>query len=114
MTKLTDHIYNTIQDDGIEIPFEVEMPEGEIEYDWVSNIVIEVISFTLQIEPADIQVSNRFQQDLGADSLDIVEINLKLEKMLSIDVPDHYLGLIITVEDAVQIVFRALRGELEL
>lgn len=40
-------------------------------------------------EPNTIQPSNRLVQDLGADSLEVVELQLELEEKLGITLPDE-------------------------
>lgn len=102
-----------LEEDNVEIPFTVEMPEGEISLEWVTDIVTRVTAMHLDLEVEDIDPTKRFQQDLNADSLDIVEINMKLEKMLDISVPDYYIGLIITVDDAARVIQKVLNEEPE-
>lgn len=95
----------------VEIPFEVSIPEGTISYEWVADVVTRVTASQLECDSESITLDKRFQKDLNADSLDIVEINMKIEKMLNIDVPDYCLGLIITVDDAARIIYYIINGE---
>jgi len=94
----------------VEIPFEVEIPENEVSFEWVADVVIRVTALQVEMKPEDIKLESRYEKDLNADSLDIVEINMKLEKMLDITVPDYCIAFIITVEDAVLIIHRIING----
>jgi len=99
------------EEEEIEIPFEVQVPEGFVPFEWVSDVVIRVTALQLEVEPETITLNQKFQKDLNADSLDIVEINMKIEKMLNIEVPDYCLGLIISVDDATRIIHHIVNGE---
>jgi acyl carrier protein len=78
--------------------------------EYVTEMVTRVTADQLEIEPSEISLEKRFIKDLKADSLDIMEINMELEKMLKIEVPDYCIGFIVTVEDAVTIIYRVLNG----
>lgn len=94
----------------VEIPFDVDIPEGEVPFEWVADVVIRVSALQVEMEAEDIKLESRYEKDLNADSLDIVEINMKLEKMLGITVPDYCIAFIITVEDAVLIIHRIINN----
>ena len=66
------------------------------------ELVKEVVSEVLHLEPEDISPDKEFEKDLGADSLDRVEIIMNLEDRLGIQIPDDDLEGIITVGDAVE------------
>jgi acyl carrier protein len=53
-----------------------------------SNKVIDIIASKLKIEKNTIQPSSGLQ-DLGADSLDMVEIIMKLEEVFGIEIKDE-------------------------
>jgi acyl carrier protein len=87
----------------IDKDFELIYPqkvEGSIPLEWVVDVVIQVSSLQLKLNPEVIKLKSRFERDLKADSLDLVEISLKLEQILGIKIPDYSVGAIITVEDA--------------
>lgn len=96
--------------EDVEIPFDVDIPEGEVPFEWVADVVIRVSAAQVEMNPEEVTLQSRYEKDLNADSLDIVEINMKLEKMLGILVPDYSIGFIITVEDAVLIIHRLMNG----
>ncbi len=64
------------------------------------NQIQEIIAGTLQLEPSFITPEKSFEDDLGADSLDRVEIIMQIEDLLGIEVPDSALENIVTVGDA--------------
>ncbi|MFP4040265.1 MAG: acyl carrier protein [Desulfosudaceae bacterium] len=55
----------------------------------------------LDIEAGDIKPESRFVNDLGADSLDIVELLMKLEDEFDLEISDEEAEQITTVKDAV-------------
>lgn len=63
--------------------------------------VIEVIAGQLGIKPEDIQPSSSFIDDLGADSLDIVELVMGMEEKFGLEIPDQEAEKILTVQDAI-------------
>ena len=62
----------------------------------------EIIADVLQISPDDVTPEKEFEKDLGADSLDRVEIIMNLEDALGIQVPDEAAEGITTVGDAIE------------
>jgi len=55
----------------------------------------------LGVEEDDIAMESSFIDDLGADSLDIVEFIMALEEEFSLEIPDNEAEKITTVGDAV-------------
>jgi len=64
--------------------------------------VREVVSEQLGIEYDEITAESLFLDDLGADSLDIVELIMALEERFGIAIPDEDVEKIQTVADAVE------------
>ena len=56
----------------------------------------------LGVKPEEVVESASFTEDLGADSLDVVELVMALEDEFGIDIPDDEVGNIKTVGDAVK------------
>jgi len=66
-------------------------------YARVKKIIIE----QLGSEEADVKLESSFIEDLGADSLDIVELIMALEEEFDIEIPDSEAEKITSVGDAV-------------
>ncbi len=60
-----------------------------------------IISEQLQIDAAGMDLKASFIDDLGADSLDIVELVMAMEESFQMDIPDEDAEKIATVGDAV-------------
>ncbi len=67
-------------------------------FDQVKKIVVE----QLGVEADEVQMSSTFVDDLGADSLDIVELIMAFEEEFNIEIPDEKAEKIKTVEDVVK------------
>ena len=66
-------------------------------FDDVKEVVIE----QLDCDPAEVKEDSRFVEDLGADSLDVVELVMALEEKFDIEIPDEDAEKILTVADAI-------------
>ena len=64
--------------------------------------VKEILSKQLEVSVDEIQLANSLQEDLGADSLDVVEIVMALEDEFSIEIADEETAKIETVDDIVK------------
>nr|WP_308167852.1 acyl carrier protein [Clostridium estertheticum] len=60
------------------------------------------ISSQLNIDEEEIKIESSFKNDLGADSLDIVELIMELEEKYDIEIPDEDVEKIATVGDIVE------------
>ncbi len=67
----------------------------------VSSKVVEIIKNKLAVDAAEIVPGASFTNDLGADSLDTVELIMEFEKEFSIQIPDEDAEKIATVGDAI-------------
>ena len=72
--------------------------------DEVFERVKDVLSERLSVEEADITEEANFQEDLDADSLDLVEMIMELEDQFGIKIPDDDAQKIQTVGQAVDYV----------
>lgn len=59
-----------------------------------------IIAEQINVDPKTIQDSSRFIEDLGADSLDVVELMMSIEEAFNLDIPDDEAEKILTVGDA--------------
>ena len=60
-----------------------------------------IITEQLDVDEADIKGESTFIDDLGADSLGLVELVLAFEEAFEIDIPDEDTEKIRTVQDAI-------------
>ena len=67
----------------------------------LENKIKEIIIDKLGIEEAEITESASFTNDLGADSLDTVELIMEFEKEFNVSIPDEDAEKIGTVGDAI-------------
>jgi acyl carrier protein len=63
--------------------------------------VKEIIAKQLGVKVADITTESSFVEDLGADSLDTVELVMAFEEAFKIDIPDEDAEKITKVKDAI-------------
>ena len=62
------------------------------------------IASQLSIDEEEIKMESSFMNDLGADSLDVVELIMALEEEYDIEIPDEDVEKIATVGDIVEYV----------
>jgi len=72
--------------------------------------VKKIIAEQLDVPEADIVPSASFVDDLGADSLDQVELIMAMEEEFNISIPDEDAEKITTVKDAVDYITKALKA----
>lgn len=61
-----------------------------------------VLASVLHVYPHEITADTTFQGDLGADSLDLYQIILAVEKELSVELPTEGMDKLTTVGEALQ------------
>ena len=72
----------------------------------VKQIIVE----QLGVDAAEVTASASFQDDLGADSLDIVELVMAFEESFDVEIPDEDAEKIKTVQDAINYVNAHAKG----
>jgi len=72
--------------------------------------VKKIICEQLDVPEADIVPTASFVDDLGADSLDQVELIMAMEEEFNVSIPDEDAEKIKTVNDAVEYITKALKG----
>ena len=73
----------------------------ETEKDSMFDEVCEILALQLHLEPKDIAMESRIKDDLGADSLDILQLLMTIEEEKGIVIPDEELVGFNTVGDVV-------------
>lgn len=68
----------------------------------VSEKITEIIVEQLGVKPEEVVPEASFVDDLGADSLDTVELVMALEEEFGIEIPDEDAEKIQTVGDAIR------------
>ena len=79
-----------------------ERSEGEILEVFVQ--VRKIVMEQLGVEEDEVKMETTFIEDLGADSLDIVELIMAFEEEFNIEIPDEEAEKIKTIGDAVNLV----------
>ncbi len=64
--------------------------------------VIDIIVEQLNVDKAKVQPEASFVDDLGADSLDLVELIMAIEEAFDIEIADEVAEKIRTVKDAIE------------
>ena len=60
-----------------------------------------IIVAKLGVEESEVTETANFTNDLGADSLDTVELLMEFERVFGIKIPDEETATIVTVQDAI-------------
>jgi len=68
----------------------------------VDEKVKEIIAKQLGVNPTEVTPEASFVEDLGADSLDTVELVMAFEEAFNIEIPDEDAEKIAKVKDAVE------------
>ncbi|MGB1361013.1 MAG: acyl carrier protein [Alphaproteobacteria bacterium] len=67
----------------------------------IANRVKEIIVENLDVDAGKVVPEASFIDDLGADSLDTVELVMQLEEEFSLEIPDDVAEKIATVQDVI-------------
>ena len=70
----------------------------------VEQEMIDIIVEQLSVEKDKVVPNASFVDDLGADSLDLVELIMAMEEGFDIEIPDEDAEKIVTVQDAIDYV----------
>src|SRR5262245_36538578 len=74
----------------------------------VQGALLTIISTQLCIEPRDIAPNANLFDDLGADSLNLVELAMECEEAFEIEIPDEAVNTIQTLNDALTYITNTL------
>lgn len=75
-----------------------------MEFEKLKKIIAEV----LNVDPDEITMETTFQDDLGADSLDVYQIIMGIEEEFDIEIPVESAEQVTTVEEAVEMIKNAV------
>lgn len=88
----------------MQIKIDTDTKTNKDVFDRVSAIVTRLLS----VEPTQVELKADFSKDLGADSLDIVELILSFEEEFNIVIPDEAASEISTIEQAVKYIAKKI------
>lgn len=77
----------------------------------IESKVISIISEQLSLPEDDIKSDSRFVDDLGADSLDIVELIMEMEEEFDIEIQDEDIEKMASVQDVVNYIIKHATAE---
>ena len=69
-------------------------------FDEVRDVVVEQLS----VAPDAVKLESKIIEDLGADSLDVVELVMALEEKFEVEIPDSEADKLKTIQDVVTFV----------
>ena len=75
-----------------------------MEYEKLKEIIAEI----LNVDPDEITMETTFVDDLGADSLDVFQIIMGIEEEFDIEIDNDEAEKIVTVQDAVDQIKKAV------
>jgi acyl carrier protein len=78
--------------------------------DEIAGKVTEIVVGHLGVAEASVVPNASFIDDLGADSLDTVELIMAFEETFNIEVPEEAAEKIITVQDAIDYIVATKKG----
>lgn len=67
----------------------------------VAEKLKQMIAETFGVKPEDIKDESSFKDDLGADSLDLVELTMSIEEAFNIEIPDEDAEQLDTVDKVI-------------
>jgi acyl carrier protein len=70
----------------------------------IEQQIVPIIAEKLGVNPSEVTLDASFTNDLGADSLDTVELMLDFEKKFGIAIPDDQQENIVTVGDVIKLI----------
>lgn len=68
----------------------------------VTDRIVSVVKNFDQVDPSKVTPETKFGDDLGLDSLDIVEVVMAIEDEFAIEIPDQEADKIASIADAIE------------
>jgi len=81
-----------------------------VKYNEIEKRIIGLIADALSIDVSRVQYDSKFDVDLGADSLDMVDLIMLFEERFDCEIEDIVAERIKTVKDVIDLVERELGG----
>ena len=75
-----------------------------------AEVVLEILADKLEVAKAQLTPEAKLEHDLGADSLDVVVINMELEERFEISIPDDRAETVRTVGDIFEVLAELLQA----
>lgn len=75
------------------------------------DIICKVVAEVMNVDPREVKPNTTFVDDLGADSLDLMQILMGVEEQFGVKFTDAEFGDIKTVKDAVEAIHNYCDGE---
>lgn len=82
---------------------------SELEKSTIFNKVQSIVSDKLCVELSKVTLKANFSDDLGADSLDTVELVMAIEEAFKIEIPDEDAENIATLQQAVEFIQKSMK-----
>ena len=76
----------------------------------ITDRVSKIIADKLVIDASEVTKEANFKQDLGADSIDLVELIMEFEREFELSIPDEKAEEIQTVGNAIEFLEKAING----
>ena len=73
-------------------------------------MIYKIVSQTIGVEQGDIKVTHNLVEDLGADSLNLVEIVMAIEEEYEIEIPDDEFDQLKTIGSIIRYINRRQTG----
>lgn len=89
---------------GLSVGALTKTTEGQKTMSDIAENVKKIVVEHLGVDAAKVSDSASFIDDLGADSLDIVELVMAFEEEFGVEIPDDAAEKIVTVKDAVDFI----------
>ena len=77
----------------------------------VEEKVKKIVAEQLGVKKEEVKPESKFEKDLGADSLDAVELTMAFEENFGIEIPDEEGEKLKTVKEAIDYIKRSIWAE---
>ncbi len=74
----------------------------------IRNVAVATIAEQLFVDVAEVTPEKKFMDDLGCDSLDMVELTMALEDECSVEITDEEVDQTVTVQNAIDLLSKKL------